>query len=255
MESLVQFVFLCVLCSSTYGVPTMVDYIPEIVPQRIPGRITQTTVALEQPLCVFDRIELSCPNCDVWLVVANNTGVSEFQSIKNGMVNSSLLTLLNAVTGPKNFYFTVKTERGNYVCPTATVSNLISTLRVGSEVPCRTPNCNAPLHTGGTFRMKYILHNPNRATANIVGETNWSGEIKLFDAVDPGVIGTRPGRRTGGMVVLTTILAILLFLLLALFAAMLALVCCKKSASTNFVQPVNTFGSLRQYHTHSLQKK
>ncbi|XP_067866036.1 uroplakin-3b [Heterodontus francisci] len=255
MKSLVQVLLLFALCSAGYGVPEDVAYTPEIVPERVVGRITQTTVALEQPLCVFNRTETTCVNCEVWLVVANTTGVSGFDAIKNGLVTPGQWTYLNAFTGQNGFYLTVRTQRSAYPCPTAVASGQIFALRVGSEVPCITPNCNAPLPSGGTFRVKYILINPAVTIANVVGETRWSGDIKLLSAVAPNDIDTRPGRRTGGMVVITTILAILLFLLLALFAAMLAMVCCKKSGVSDFPEPVTTFGSLRKYHTHSLQKQ
>ncbi|XP_067864113.1 uroplakin-3b [Heptranchias perlo] len=256
MKSLVQVVLLCTLCGGGYGVPENVPYTPEIVPIRVPGRITQTTATLELPLCVFDNVETICRNCKVWLVVANDTGVSGFDSIKNGIVNPSQHTYQNAFMGTDGFYFTVKTRRDTYGCPTTTASTTqIFALRVGSEVPCRSPNCNAPLPTGGMFRMKYILFNPDIQTANVVGETRWTSQIKLLNARDPNDIVSSSGRRTGGMVVITTILAILLFLLLALFAAMLAMFCCKKSSKSDFPESITTIGSLRKYNTHNLQHK
>ncbi|GCB70085.1 uroplakin-3b [Scyliorhinus torazame] len=252
MKSLAQVVLLYILCGAANGVPATVAYTPEIVPTKIEGRITQTTVALEQPRCVFDPIETSCSNCKIWLIVANSTGVTKFAEMKNDFLNTSDLTYKNAFTGPNGFYFTVKTERDVYVCPPTAIPGEILALRVGSEVPCKTPNCNMPLPTGGAFRMKYVLVNPDLTTPNIVGETRFTQEIQLRSAPDPNSIDTYPGRRTGGMVVITVILAILLFLLLAMFAAMLAFVCCRKSDQTDFPAPLTTAGSLRQYHTHSL---
>ncbi|XP_078081241.1 uroplakin-3b [Mustelus asterias] len=256
MDSLIQqLVLLCALYGAAHGVPDQVTYTPEIVPTRIAGRITQTTVALEQPRCVFDLTEMSCVSCEVWLIVANSTGVATFNSIKNGFFNTSMFTYQNAFTGPNGFYVTVKTKRDFYRCPPTAMPGQILTLRVGSEVPCQTPNCNAPLPTGGTFRMKYVLINLNLTGANVVGETEFTDNIKLLSAPDPNNIDTFPGRRTGGMVVITTILVILLFLLLAMFAAMLAMVCCKKYEQSDFPTPLATSGSLRKYHTHNLHNK
>ncbi|XP_038669685.1 uroplakin-3b [Scyliorhinus canicula] len=252
MKSLVQVVLLCILCGAANGVPTKVAYTPEIVPTRVEGRITQTTVALEQPRCVFDSIETSCTTCKIWLIVANSTGVTRFDQMKNDFLNTSALSYKDAFTGPNGFYFTVKTERDFYVCPPTATPNEILALRVGSEVPCKTPNCNVPLPTGGTFRMKYVLVDPDLTTPNIVAETEYTQVIQLRSATDPNSIDTNPGRRTGGMIVITVILAILLFLLLAMFAAMLAFACCRKFDQPDFSVPQTTSGSLRKYHTHSL---
>ncbi|XP_078404535.1 uroplakin-3b [Cetorhinus maximus] len=254
MKPLVQFVLLCALCGAGNGVPERVTYVPEIV-RRVVGKITQTTVALQQPLCVFETTEQLCTACDVWLVVANSTGVSKFENDKNGFLDPSMFTYEDAFSGSNGFYFTLRTKRSNYACPPAT--GQILSVRVGSEVPCTTSNCNAPLPAGGTFRMKYVLVNPDLAfpTANIIGETEFSEDIKLLSAKDPNSIDNFSVRRTGGMVVITAILSILLFLLLAMFAAMLALVCCKKSVLSDFPEPLATSGSLRKYHTHSLQTK
>ncbi|XP_043573960.1 uroplakin-3b [Chiloscyllium plagiosum] len=253
MNRLFRLVLLCAVCGVGSSVPTAISYVPEVVSSTVLGRITQTTVALEQPLCVFNSSDTGCVNCDVWLLVANSSGVARFNSIKNGFVDPSNLMYQDAFSGSNGFYLTVKTKRNVYSCPSTVMPGRILTLRVGAEVPCTTPNCNAPLPTGGTFRMKYVLINPDIRTPNIVAETEFTDEIMLKSATDPNTI-VPFSRRTGGMVVITTILSILLFLLLAMFVAMLAMVCCKKSMSSDFPEHITRFDSLRRYNTHSLQK-
>ncbi|XP_051891824.1 uroplakin-3b [Pristis pectinata] len=252
MKSLTHLVLLFALCGLGYGVPRELTYIPEVLQATTSGRITQTTAELEQPFCVFDDVEATCTFCEVWLVVDNITTNSAFD-VNNNHVNPSDFMSQNFQTN--GFYLTVKTARNKYQCLSTMSTNIIVyTLRVGNEVPCTTDNCNAPLPTGATFRVRYILLNPFVSTNNVFAVTQWSRNIKLLDATDPNTIDTS-APRTGGMVVITTILVILLFLLLALFIAMLAMVCCRKSGTTNFHEPVNTFGSLRRYNTHSLQNK
>ncbi|XP_048412742.1 uroplakin-3b [Stegostoma tigrinum] len=253
MNRLLCVVLLCALCGRSAAI-TQISYVPEIVPDTVLGRITQTTVALEQPLCVFNSSGTGCVNCDVWLLVANSTGVTTFNNIKAGFVDPSLFMYQGAFTGSNGFYFTVKTKRNVYSCPPTAIPGQILTLRVGSEVPCTTPNCNAPLPSGGKFRMKYVLIDTDTSANNIVAETLFTDEIMLLSATDPNTIDPFLSR-SGGMVVITTILSILLFLLLAMFVAMLAMVCCKKSATSDFPEPITTFGSLRKYNTHSLQKR
>ncbi|XP_059828983.1 uroplakin-3b [Hypanus sabinus] len=252
MKSLTYLVFLSALCGAGYGVPELVEYDPEILQAPVVGKVTQTTATFEQPLCVFDNIETSCSFCEVWLVVDNVTTQSAFDR-NNSHVNPK--DFMSGAFSKNGFYLTVRTARNQYQCRSG-ISNItmLYTIRVGNESPCVTDNCNKPLPTGSTFRVRYILRHPFRTSDNVVAVTRWSSNVKLLDAVDPNNLDALTSR-SGGMVVLTTILSILLFLLLLLFIALLAMFCCRRSGSSNFSEPITTFGSLRRYNTHSLQNK
>ncbi|XP_062887064.1 uroplakin-3b [Mobula hypostoma] len=252
MKSLTYLVFLCAMCGAGYGVPELVDYVPEILQAPMEGKITQTTAAFQQPLCVFDQTDPSCTFCEIWLVVNNATTNLGFDR-NNSHVNPA--DYMSKDFSKNGFYLTVKTTRDQYPCPMDMFNTtMFYVIRVGNETPCTTDNCNKPLATGSTFRVRYILRHPFRSTDNVVAMTKWSASIKLLDAVDYNNLNTST-RRSGGMVVITTILSILLFLLLLLFITLLAMACCRRSTSSNFSEPITTFGSLRRYNTHSLQNK
>lgn len=244
MELLPQFVLLCALCGAGYGADEA-DFVPEIFKDNVIGGVSQTTFALQQPQCVFDRFQPACTLCEIWLVVDNTTSVSAFDTNMNSLTTSAATYKNFLLNG---FYLTVKTARSDYACPQT--MGQVYTLRVGDEDPCTTPNCNAPLNAGALVRVRYVMINPLATTNNVIAVTKWSNPIQLENAVDPNIIDTST-RRSGAMVVITTILSILLFLLLVLFIVMLALSCCNKTGS--YPGPLSSMGSLRVYNTHSLK--
>ncbi|XP_078278068.1 uroplakin-3b-like protein 1 [Rhinoraja longicauda] len=249
MELLPQFVLLCALCGVGYA-QQMIPYPPEILDVNAIGKITQTTFALEQPICVFDTFATNCPLCEIWLVVDNTRTSSTFD---RNMANLTPSAAMYQNFSTNGFYLTLMTARNDYRCRSnMTLNGLVYIVRVGDEVPCSTSNCNAPLSTGATIRVLYVMLDPLLTTNNVIAVTQWSNDIKLKDASDPNTIDTST-RRSGGMVVITTIISILLFLLLLFFILMLVFVCCDKSASSNFPAPLTSYGSLRKYHAHSLQ--
>ncbi|XP_032901894.1 uroplakin-3b-like protein 1 [Amblyraja radiata] len=247
MELLPQFVLLCALCGAGYGAEELA-YVPEILQATIIGKVSQTTFALEQPHCVFDDIQTDCNLCEIWLVVDNTTRASTFDNDMNTLTPTAAMYQSFLLNG---FYITVKTARSDYTClSTTSPIGQVYTLRVGDEIPCTTNNCNAPLDPGSLVRVRYAMINPLVTTNNVIAVTAWSSDIQLNNAADQNIIDTST-RWSAGMIVITTILTILLILLLLLFIVMLALSCCSKTDS--YPGPLSSFGSIREYSTHSLK--
>ncbi|KAG8438620.1 hypothetical protein GDO86_004979 [Hymenochirus boettgeri] len=105
----------------------------------------------------------------------------------------------------------------NMADPTRVQSILTATtVRVGSDVGCLTdPNfkgiCNAPLQSNTGYRFKYLFMDINNA---VISETDWSPPIVTVNGNPSSTIDTWPGRRSGGMIVLTSILSTLVFIIL-----------------------------------------
>ncbi|KAG8438618.1 hypothetical protein GDO86_004978 [Hymenochirus boettgeri] len=92
-----------------------------------------------------------------------------------------------------------------------------TTVRVGSDVGCLTdPNfkgiCNAPLQSTRHFRFKYLFMDINNGVQTINGY-QLSG-VTTINGNPSSTIDTWPGRRSGGMIVLTSILSTLVFIIL-----------------------------------------
>ncbi|KAI6079929.1 Uroplakin-3a [Aix galericulata] len=77
--------------------------------------------------------------------------------------------------------------------------------------------CNPPLAPDTTYRFKYVL--VDNSEGMVKDQTLWSDPIKTRRAKLPMKIDTWPGRRSGGMIVITSILSVLVFLLLTGFLA------------------------------------
>ncbi|KAG6923901.1 uroplakin 3A [Chelydra serpentina] len=94
--------------------------------------------------------------------------------------------------------------------------------RVGDDVTCLyDPNfpgaCNPPLAEDTTYRFKYLLVD---VVAGVVkDQTLWSDPMKTSKVKQSSTIDTWPGRRSGGMIVITSILSTLMFLLVVGFLA------------------------------------
>ncbi|KAM6211871.1 uroplakin-3a isoform 2-T3 [Sarcoramphus papa] len=156
---------------------------PQIAaPQLATNNPTLTTVALEKPFCMFDSS--LCPNKSYVIYL--------YAMKESGDVNKVSDVL-------KQYLF-----------------------RVGDDGTCLyDPNflavCNPPLAPGTTYRFKYVLVDSTEGIMK--DQTLWSDPIKTRRVKLPLKIDTWPGRRSGGMIVITSILSVLVFLLLAGFLA------------------------------------
>nr|XP_032834087.1 uroplakin-3a-like isoform X2 [Petromyzon marinus] len=83
--------------------------------------------------------------------------------------------------------------------------------------------CNGPLWNGTAYRVKFVLLARSSLLSPPAMETPWSDPISTKPVVSVEQIHVWPGKRTGGMVVVTSVLCSILFVLLfALTAALLA---------------------------------
>ncbi|XP_030070457.1 uroplakin-3a [Microcaecilia unicolor] len=188
---------------------------------------TLTTIALEKPFCVFGSD--SCSGCNVYLygvdvassglAVVDDNGVplnSNFQRTNGGR----LAPYKVASFGLPNCKSPPQFDNAQDLTQIANILDKYL-VRIGDNVTCLTdPNylgiCNPPLSEGTTYRFRYILVN---STGKMADQTLWSDSITTRTVKDMSRIDTWPGRRSGGMIVITSILSVLVFLLLAAFAA------------------------------------
>uniref|UniRef100_UPI00398F6846 uroplakin-3a-like isoform X1 n=2 Tax=Pristiophorus japonicus TaxID=55135 RepID=UPI00398F6846 len=195
---------------------------------------TATTVTLTKPICVFADGDV----VDVFGVQTNA------KPIPNEIGSSRVSTYQQTNGGKTGPY-----RAASFDIPTCTSAPfVVSTVpaqireainqylfRVGNDAQCLSQisnlpeNCNAPLNAHAQYRFKYAVR--NISTNTFINETLWSDSITLLQAPEPTVIDTWPGKRTGGMVVITTILVILLSLLLCVFVALLIYLLCLKEGS------------------------
>ncbi|XP_051886409.1 uroplakin-3a-like [Pristis pectinata] len=210
----------------------LINFKPEIPSTTlIRGLRTATTVTLAKPICIFASGDV----VDVFGVQATASSIPN--EIGNGSVNSYRQTRGGEI-GPY--------RAGSFQIPMCTSSQFMAStdpvviqaeinqylFRVGNDVQCLNQvdtvpgNCNAPLNGKVPYRFKYAVR--NSSTNTVINETLWSDSITLLQVSQPTVIDTWPGKRTGGMVVITTILVILLFLILCAFITLLMYVICMK---------------------------
>ncbi|XP_075458866.1 uroplakin-3a [Ascaphus truei] len=185
---------------------------------------TQTAVALEKPFCTF-----AAGSNSIYLYAVVN-GASNLTVYSPSNIISS--RTYRATKGGETAPYQVATfgipdcqnlpVLANAQNPTQAQSILDQYLiRVGGDANClNDPNfngiCNAPLVAGAVYRFKYVVANANGVQQ---GETDWSLPITTKTGKVSNLIDSWPGRRSGGMIVLTSILSVLLFLLLAGFIA------------------------------------
>ncbi|XP_074013875.1 uroplakin-3a [Numenius arquata] len=201
-------------------------------PQLATNNPTLTTVALEKPFCMFDSS-----------LYPNKSYVIYLYAMKElASAISSLVTTTNSKPLNSTFLQTSGGQLGPYKAATFNVPNCASPpkltdvrdvnkvsdilkqylFRVGDDGTCLyDPNflavCNPPLAPDTTYRFKYVLVD---STEGIVkDQTLWSDPIKTKRVKLPLKIDTWPGRRSGGMIVITSILSVLVFFLLAGFLA------------------------------------
>uniref|UniRef100_A0A7M4E375 Uroplakin 3A n=1 Tax=Crocodylus porosus TaxID=8502 RepID=A0A7M4E375_CROPO len=204
---------------------------PQIAsPQLATNNPTFTTVALEKPFCVFDGLLSPGKSYEVYLYAmmdSSNSAVTDnnskpldttFQEVNGGQLGpykAAVLNVPDCASPPK------LADIRNVKKASDVLKQYL--FRVGDDVSCLyDPNflgvCNPPLASGTTYRFKYILVD---VTSGIMkDETLWSEPIKTNSVKKSSTIDTWPGRRSGGMIVITSILSVLIFLLLAgLFAS------------------------------------
>ncbi|KAK2495226.1 hypothetical protein MC885_013177 [Smutsia gigantea] len=197
---------------------------------------TLTTVALEKPLCMFDSSVALGGTYEVYLYVLVDSASSRNASVQddtNTPLSSTFQQTQGGRTGPYRAAAFDLTPCGDLpsldaVGDVSQASEILSAylVRVGADVTCMSdPNfqglCNPPLSAATEYRFKYVL--VNMSTGLVQDQTLWSDPIctnrlTLYSAID-----TWPGRRSGGMIVITSILGSLPFFLLVAFAGAIVL--------------------------------
>ncbi|KAI4545791.1 hypothetical protein MG293_002346 [Ovis ammon polii] len=212
---------------------------------------TLTTVALEKPLCTFDSSAALHGTYEVYLYVLVDSA-----SFRNTSVQDSTKTPLSSTfqqtkggrTGPYKtaaFDLTPCSDSPSLdaVWDVSRASEILNAylIKVGTNGTCLSdPNfqglCNPPLSAATEYRFKYVL--VNMSSGLVQDQTLWSdpirtnrrwamqcpGSDRLPPAVTPySAIDTWPGRRSGGMIVITSILGSLPFFLLVGFAGAIVL--------------------------------
>nr|XP_008256199.2 uroplakin-3b isoform X1 [Oryctolagus cuniculus] len=195
------------LCLSLEQIP----YTPQMTAWDLEGKVTATTFSLEQPRCVFDRHAGVAGT--VWLVVALSNASRDF---RNPQTQAEIPASPQLHT--HGHYMTLPLSLAQLPCEDPPGGGgPVALLRVGNDFGCRQRlYCNAPLPGPGPYRVKFLLMD---AGGSPVAETRWSDPITLRQGQAPGTIDTWPGRRSGGMIVITSILCTLAGLLLLAFLA------------------------------------
>ncbi|XP_064141280.1 uroplakin-3a isoform X1 [Loxodonta africana] len=192
---------------------------------------TLTTVALEKPLCMFESNTALVGTYEVYLYV-----LAESASLRNASIQDHTSAPLSSTfqqteggrTGPyKAAAFDLQPCSDlpslDAVEDVSRASEILSTylVRVGANGTCLSdPNfqglCNPPLSVATEYRFKYVL--VNMSTGLVQDQTLWSDPIRTNRLTPYSAIDTWPGRRSGGMIVITAILGSLPFFLLLGFA-------------------------------------
>ncbi|XP_072263116.1 uroplakin-3b-like [Pyxicephalus adspersus] len=164
-------------------------YVPQLTNSPIQGRVTTSTFVLDKPQCLFG----STSSNTVWLVVASSTAVVDDQTLATLTPHSLFNT--------KQYYHTFPNPATFYTC-----TSTPGYIKVGNDTSCTNIYCNKPL-SPGTYKVKFVVLD---SADKLIDVTSWSNNIILRDGKDRARIDTWPGRRSGGMIVITTILSILL---------------------------------------------
>ncbi|KAG8451725.1 hypothetical protein GDO86_003789 [Hymenochirus boettgeri] len=224
-----------IIVSSVYSIAgaDVASYVPQITLMAIEGKITSTTFALDKPQCIFGNTGNA-----VWLLVARN-------NVSLSITNQQLISLSPYSSFSTNGYYHVQFSiESSYTC-----SNTPDYIRVGNEANCLDIKfCNGPLQDSGPYRVKFVVLNGN----NLVSASSWSYSITLVTGKSPSTIDTWPGKRSGGMIVLTSILSVLIAILtgclVAAFLSGCKKICIKKVKEENPL--VQAGGNTNNYKTH-----
>ncbi|CAN0371965.1 uroplakin-3a-like [Lampetra fluviatilis] len=211
---------------------------PRLVSAAIfPYNPTQSTAILARPICVFP----SDPGSVVGVVAAQVGKGYSFSRVL-GAVGSRVATGAGDRGPYLAGYFPVPpcaqppppppVVAGGTGGPSVALALLgMVIFRLGGDAACATGIaddpaalvCNGPLWNGTAYRVKFALLARNSLFSPPAMETPWSDPISTKPVVSVEQIHVWPGKRTGGMVVVTSVLCSILFvLLLALTAALLA---------------------------------
>uniref|UniRef100_A0A8D0BQ44 Uroplakin 3A n=1 Tax=Salvator merianae TaxID=96440 RepID=A0A8D0BQ44_SALMN len=193
---------------------------------------TLTTITLEKPFCVFDGLMSKGAFYKVYLYAmvdpastsrpsvidnASKPLSATFQQTNGGQTGpyrAAVFSVPNCSSSPK------LSDAVDEARATGVLSDYL--VRVGNDTACLyDPNfvgvCNPPLSQDTAYRFKYLLVD---TTALIMkDETLWSRPIKTQNVKQSSTIDTWPGRRSGGMIVITSILSALMGLLVLGFVA------------------------------------
>ncbi|XP_052603452.1 uroplakin-3a [Peromyscus californicus insignis] len=192
---------------------------------------TLTTVALEKPLCMFDSSEPLSGTYEVYLYAMVDSASSRNVSVQDS-AGTPLSTTFRQTQGGRSGPYKAAafdlTPCGDLPSLDAVgdvnqASEILNAylVRVGNNGTCLwDPNfqglCNAPLSAATEYRFKYVL--VNMSTGLVQDQTLWSDPIRTNQPTPYSAIDTWPGRRSGGMIVITSILGSLPFFLLVGFA-------------------------------------
>ncbi|XP_049627654.1 uroplakin-3a isoform X1 [Suncus etruscus] len=197
---------------------------------------TLTTVALAKPVCVFDSAGPLPGAYEVFLYALVDSGHAWNASIQdaNGVpLDTSFRQAEGGKRGPYKASAFAPEPCGDVPGLEAfgdpsRASDLLSTylLRVGDDSACLSdPNfqglCNPPLSGATEYRFKYVL--VNMSSGLVEDQTPWSDPFRTSQLTPYSTIDTWPGRRSGGMIVITSILGSLPFFLLVAFAGAIIL--------------------------------
>ncbi|XP_039093544.1 uroplakin-3a isoform X2 [Hyaena hyaena] len=197
---------------------------------------TLTTVALEKPLCMFDSSAALDGPCEVYLYVLVDLASSRNASVQDATkapLSSTFQQTEGGRTGPYKAAAFDLIPCGDLpsldaVGDVARASEILDAylIRVGANVTCLSdPNfhglCNPPLSGATEYRFKYVL--VNMSTGLVQDQTLWSDPVCTNRLTPYSAIDTWPGRRSGGMIVITSILGSLPFFLLVTFAGAIVL--------------------------------
>nr|XP_021524350.1 uroplakin-3a [Aotus nancymaae] len=187
---------------------------------------TLTTVALEKPLCMFDSSEALTGTYEVYLYVLVDSGRREggsstFQQTEGGRTGPYKAVAFDLIPCSD----LPSLDAAGDVSQASRILNAYL-VRVGVNRTCLwDPNfqglCNPPLSAATEYRFKYVL--VNVSTGLVEDQTLWSDPIRTNQLTPYSAIDTWPGRRSGGMIVITSILGSLLFFLLVGFAGAIVL--------------------------------
>uniref|UniRef100_F7C1H9 Uroplakin 3B n=2 Tax=Ornithorhynchus anatinus TaxID=9258 RepID=F7C1H9_ORNAN len=214
-----------------------IAYTPVITKLPMEGKITLSTFTLDQPLGQFNSSAVDDLD-DIWLVVAYSNATDNFSNPVKPDEEYNLSEL-----SKKQYYMTMRATRDLY--PGGNNSSFLHVLRVGQEANCTSKSCNGYLPGPGPYRVKFLVMNERGPVA----ETDWSDDIALREAKDPG--DPNPTRRSTFMIVIVTILSVLFALLLGALTGVLIQACFSSSGSTDISSPRDS-GRVRNYVTHHM---
>ncbi|XP_068129179.1 uroplakin-3a isoform X2 [Hyperolius riggenbachi] len=175
----------------------------------VPINPTQTTVTLEKPFCVA-----AAASVNVFVVrndAADTTTVLTTNTYASTNIGATAPYLAVNFPNPSCTNPPSLAQLNDLGLVQLTLDQYV--IRIGNSTSCfNTPVCNGPLQDGTTYRFLYVFLG---ATQAVLTQTAWSQPITTPKATPYDNIDLWPGRRSGGMIVITSILSVLTFFVLA----------------------------------------